>query len=62
MFVTFVITPRQHLCDMLFCEILLQFKKAFFFLFKYIGNVWDEFPASLLQSSVSHDPSEITLC
>ncbi len=49
------------------CEILLQFKIMFFYFnigyFKilFIPVIKAEFSASLLQSSVSHDPSEIIL-
>ncbi len=46
-----------------YCEILLQFKITNnCFLFYYIlCDVKEEFSASLLQSSMSHDPSEINI-
>jgi len=55
---------RLHLFDKKIqynCEILLQFRRTAFYLNIFKNVIYSsEFAASLLQSSVSHDPSEIS--
>jgi len=58
---------RLHLFDQgskntKYCEILLKFETTVFYVILNVIYSCDAvFSASLLQSSVSHDPSEITL-
>ncbi len=49
-----------------YCEMLLQFKRPIYYLNVFSNVIYScdrkaEFSASLLQSSVSHDPSDMIL-